>query len=243
MQTPISDDPSNGPSVEVCDDGLDNDHDGQVDEQCPCNPLATPSKPCYPGPSVTRGVNACKDGLQQCVVSGEFSTWGVCVDFITPEATETCGDEIDNNCDGEVDEGCNTGDGNPDDVDDPNLAPRCRVDPNARTEFGQKNPFAILGWARGLGKEVGLNDFVDPSIAGAVARKSPMPDILCQLAGFQRAISTDCESRFGDRGRNGCGFDSCDNNVMAVWDEAIENVRILNACRSNTWISDIRCGC
>ncbi len=82
---------------EVCGDGIDNDCDGRVDEGCTCGI----SSDCYAGPPDTRGVGACSDGTREC--DGEV--WGECVNSVTPVA-ETCGDGIDNDCDGEVDEGC-----------------------------------------------------------------------------------------------------------------------------------------
>jgi len=79
-----------GPSQkEICGDGIDNDCDGTVDDGCP-------------------GVK-CTDG--------DGDGWGTGVDCkladcddkngaVYPYATEVCGDHKDNNCNGQVDEGC-----------------------------------------------------------------------------------------------------------------------------------------
>jgi hypothetical protein len=106
-------------AFEACGDGLDNDGDGKVDESCACAPGA--EQACYAGPAATRGVGACKDGVQRCAASldgggVEFSSWGSCEGATLP-ATELCGDGIDNDCNGKVDDApgcaCKTGEQRP----------------------------------------------------------------------------------------------------------------------------------
>lgn len=57
---------------------------------------------CYTGPIETLGVGICRAGLRDCLGDG---TWGPCIGEQLPE-TEICGDGIDNNCNGVIDDGC-----------------------------------------------------------------------------------------------------------------------------------------
>lgn len=57
------------------------------------------TRACYQGPSATRGVGGCSDGLEACV-DGEWS--GVCVGDVTP-FVEHC-DGLDEDCNGMVDD-------------------------------------------------------------------------------------------------------------------------------------------
>jgi hypothetical protein len=80
------------PSAERCD-GEDDDCDGEVD--APFAPRA-----CYSGPAGTEGVGACRGGTAACASGQER-----CADEVTP-ASEICDNLADDDCDGEVDEGC-----------------------------------------------------------------------------------------------------------------------------------------
>ncbi|MEZ4468777.1 MAG: MopE-related protein, partial [bacterium] len=87
------------PGVETCN-GIDDNCDGQIDE-------AT-DVACYDGPAGTDGVGRCVGGVRACV----DGALGECAGQVLP-AAEICND-IDDNCDGQVDEGevCNAcGDG------------------------------------------------------------------------------------------------------------------------------------
>ena len=55
---------------------------------------------CYDGQMGTEGIGPCKGGTATCQSSGQ---WGNCVGEVVPSA-EICGDNIDNNCNGAVDE-------------------------------------------------------------------------------------------------------------------------------------------
>ncbi|MSP62264.1 MAG: hypothetical protein EXR72_18425 [Myxococcales bacterium] len=98
-----------GPApLEMCGDGLDGNCNGVVDEKCDCG--GKDSQACYSGPVETRQKGACKDGLQACMKQEVGEEWGPCQNQVLP-AAEVCGDQLDNDCDGEVDDGCGCKDG------------------------------------------------------------------------------------------------------------------------------------
>ncbi len=80
--------------TELCDN-KDNDCDGQIDSQ---------TRECYSGPSKVAGVGQCKKGTQTC----EKGKWSLkCVGAVLPNKKEICDDKkVDENCNGQVDEGC-----------------------------------------------------------------------------------------------------------------------------------------
>jgi alpha-tubulin suppressor-like RCC1 family protein len=96
--------PASG-AYDECGNGLDDDGDGAIDEDCPCGTGET--QPCWDGDRAARGVGVCGDGTQQCSATGsnEFGNWLSCAMSRGP-GTESCEGRIDEDCDGAVDEGC-----------------------------------------------------------------------------------------------------------------------------------------
>lgn len=90
-------------SADRCDNGLDDDGDGEVDEGCTCE-LAD-SQRCYGGDSAHAGVGECIFGSQTCA-GVEFLSWGTCEGWKAPEPSDSCDDGRDDDCDGLIDEGC-----------------------------------------------------------------------------------------------------------------------------------------
>ena len=86
------------PTSESCD-GQDDDCDGTVDGTAGV-PL---SRSCYDGPAGTEGVGSCRSGAQTCT----NGTWSVCAGEVVP-TPEVC-NGLDDNCDGQVDDGFNVG--------------------------------------------------------------------------------------------------------------------------------------
>jgi hypothetical protein len=94
---------ASGPT-DVCDNGLDDDGNGIVDERCVC--LVGEAMPCYGGPAASARVGLCDVGAMTCIDVGGFGTWDDCLGWTLPD-TEACdGRALDEDCDGRVDEHC-----------------------------------------------------------------------------------------------------------------------------------------
>jgi streptogramin lyase len=130
---------------EQCADGVDNDCDGQTDED-DCGCTYGDRMACYTGPAGTDGVGICHAGVASC---NRDRTWGACLGEQHP-ADETC-NGLDDDCDGEVDEGLLNACGQcepPDDqlqevcangLDDDcdgEVDENCSCDPNCQCEAG-----------------------------------------------------------------------------------------------------------
>jgi hypothetical protein len=100
----VIDEPTGQP--DACGNELDDNCNGQIDEGCVfC--VQGQTRWCYTGPDGTVGVGECKNGTQTCPVGVGYwsSTWPPCNGQLVPSA-DTCGDHLDNNCNGWADEGC-----------------------------------------------------------------------------------------------------------------------------------------
>jgi hypothetical protein len=90
---------------EMCGNMMDDNCNGMTDEMCgDCTPGMT--RTCYTGPAGTMGMGICRGGSQTCTAS---RTWpATCTGEVRPAASETCGNSMDDNCNGMTDEGCTT---------------------------------------------------------------------------------------------------------------------------------------
>jgi len=72
----------------------------EKDGSCKCVPGAQAA--CYTGPPETQNQGKCKDGIQTCNAQG--TAYGACTGEILPGQIDICANNIDDNCDGVVDE-------------------------------------------------------------------------------------------------------------------------------------------
>jgi hypothetical protein len=91
-------DPAIHPGVDELCNLVDDDCDGTIDEGCTCTPAGR-TKACG------TDTGECAAGTQTCLSDG---TWGACSGL--GPVGETC-DGVDNDCDGQADEGCDCLDG------------------------------------------------------------------------------------------------------------------------------------
>ncbi|XYI03887.1 MopE-related protein [Sorangium sp. So ce1128] len=91
------------PAPETCLTPIDDDCDGQVNEEgasCVCPPSQRVS--CYSGPPGTADVGECTSGTALCDAQG--TSLGPCEGEALPQP-ESCATPVDDDCDGEVNEG------------------------------------------------------------------------------------------------------------------------------------------
>lgn len=93
------------PTEEICNNGLDDDCDGQIDENCDKDNFCRPydKKTCYSADISTVNLGICHSGKQTCLENNKWDS--TCKDEITP-IEEICNNALDDNCNGKIDEGC-----------------------------------------------------------------------------------------------------------------------------------------
>src|SRR5262249_40493674 len=90
-------------STDPCN-GIDDDCDGKVDEDCTCTPNTKAS--CYGGPAGTIndagvGIGECRPGTQMC---GSDMKFGPCTGDTQPKDEDCTNQGYDDDCDGKMDE-------------------------------------------------------------------------------------------------------------------------------------------
>ena len=186
---------------EICGDGLDNNGNGSVEENCSCSPSTQPTQACYTGPLETRHRGQCRDGVQRCEGGAEFGHWGPCYNAIEPAEREDCEDDLDNDCDGLVNEGCAPeGDQEEDEGEDDGEE---EVDPNlplVAIHQPQQCSTAAFTFIRGTGT-CGFNEAVylldDWDNPGLICCPLPALDILTADPVTQRQNRCDVDA-FGN---------------------------------------------
>ncbi len=87
---------------ELCGDGLDNDCGGDGDEVCIADCTPGEERPCNTG-----GKGVCVTGTETCEDDGQTIGWSTCVQDVAADS-EICSNGLDDNCNGTIDDGCDT---------------------------------------------------------------------------------------------------------------------------------------
>ena len=208
---------------ELCD-GLDNDCDGYVDEivcSCMMNDAS-----CYGGPPSTRNVGICQDGMRECDIRGE--AWLTCSGWQDPQE-EIC-DMLDNDCDGQIDEGTMNACGACGDT----LQETCDMVDNDCDGQVDENLLNACGSCGDIPMEIcdGMDNdcdgTVDEGVTNACGSCGEISDEICD------AFDNDCDGQVDEGVTNACGScgeisdeicDRLDNDCDGTVDETV-----LNAC-------------
>ncbi len=201
-------------STEVCEDGLDNDGDGLIDEDCFCVPGETQG--CFSGGAENRAVGACGDGVQTCEDALEFGTWSACVGDTAP-LEEVCDGATDENCDGAIDEGCDC---------DPAMGPvPCGLTTGACMAGTQECIDGMLGECVGaVGPTAetcnGVDDNCDGTVDEALTRACGSSVGECRL-GTEACVAGTWEACSGDRSAGTEDCNGLDDDCDGMTDESL----------------------
>lgn len=196
------------PTAETCD-GIDNNCDGLVDN--PDNGQAL-TRLCYTGPQGTDKNAPCKAGLQHC----RDGRWSNCEGEVLPKE-ENCGNKIDDNCDGIVDNA--EGLGQP--CTNPAATPECRDGVYQCGQNGQKECVAKGSVEVCNGKDDNCNGLIDENgcpCQGGETRPCGQSDVGACKKGVQKCVngtwSTACEGAVGPKEEECNGLDdNCDGRI------------------------------
>jgi hypothetical protein len=228
------------PKENICSN-IDNDCNGQIDSQ---EDICNQPTECTPGerrPCSTNGnnigVGICKAGYNLCNAEGN---WGnECIDEVFAQNEETCGDGIDNNCNGQIDEGCECTPqeekpcytGNPDELGKGNCESGimiCGDDGKWSQCQGEEKPQEEV--CDGVDND--CNGIVDDGVANACGTCGELPVEICD------GIDNDCDGIIDnvlpENGGNACGTcgdvpsEICGNGLDDNCDGIIDNPEICN---------------